>query len=124
MRLFRRRRRLGRLRQRLRLVGIGIEVGDDVGALLLALDAAEGHQRSRHVLPRVLDPRVEVLERPGAALRFERLRVVEAWYRGDRAADHAEEVWADLRAAALGHVVAGQADLGGLFAGLRRGAGE
>src|ERR1041384_6081011 len=59
-------RRFRSLRQWRRAVGLGIQIGDDVGPLSAAREAREAHRGSGHEALRVLQERVQVPDRPFA----------------------------------------------------------
>ena len=73
---------------------------------------------------RIGDPRVQLVVGPVAAQALDGVGVGEARGGGDRAADHAPEIRADLGRAALVEVVAGRADLGVGLALLDVGLGQ
>src|SRR5208282_5508178 len=89
------------LRQRLRAVALAVEVGDEVGALLLVLDAGEGHLGAGCGLLRPVEPFVELVEAPVAADLLDRVRILEARTARHLVADDAVEVGADARGLAL-----------------------
>ena len=89
-----------------RLLGQGAEVGDEVSALLLLLDAGEGHLGAGHELLGVLEVHVEHLGGPGHAGLEVGLGVGEALDGAGLAADDAEQVGADSVSSALGGGVA------------------
>src|SRR3954447_20694933 len=71
------RRRFG-LGQRDRIIRQRIEERDHVRALLVVVDAREGHRRSRNEVARRLQELIQVVEGPLAAFGLHRLREIEA----------------------------------------------
>ena len=84
------------LGQRQRLVGIRVEVGDHIRALMCVGDAGERHERARYIGARIGQPGIERIEGPGAALGLQRCGIVEACLRRDLPADDAVKIGADL----------------------------
>src|SRR5665213_2213229 len=114
----------GLLGQLFRLVRLGVEECDDVGAILAARQASEGHGGARHHTSRIGQILVEVIRRPVALLALHRRGVVEARLGMLRPADDVPEVGADPVGLALAEGVAGGAFLGLIFAAAEIGAGE
>ena len=111
-------------RERGRAVGKGPQIGQDVGTFLGLRNAGKGHDGAGNGLLWRVDEVVERLKCPVATLALERCRVVEAFMGGDRAADDAVKIGADLVRAALFEAVAGLALLGRSLALGRIGLGQ
>src|SRR5262245_50562761 len=86
------RRRLRGLRQRRRIIRFRVEVGDDVGPLVAARQAGEGHRSSGNETAWIGQEMVELLDRPLARLALHGGRIIEAGHRGPVASDHPVEV--------------------------------
>ncbi len=105
------------LGQRLRMVGLGIEIADDVGAVLRVGQAGEGHLGAGGKGLRAGQPFIELGEIPIAALALERVGEGEAiGALTDRLADHAPQVGPEAIRATLFGGMAGLALLEGLLA--------
>src|SRR4051812_48606900 len=77
-RLARRRTARFGLGQRQRMLGLLVEETDDVGALLVVLEAGKGHGGSRNIAARIGEEFVELIEGPLAAFGLHRSGEVEA----------------------------------------------
>src|SRR5213594_3214409 len=87
---------LRRLGKRRRVVRQGVEIGDDVGAVGAANEAA-----------RIGDELIEILDGPVAALRLHGAGIVEAGLRCPLTADHAPQIRTDQVAPPLVEGMAG-----------------
>ena len=89
------------------------KIGDQVGALVVLVQAGEAHRRALDVLLRRGEEMVEVVVGPNAPCRPGKIpscrRIGEALVRGHRPVDDAPEVGTDLVGAALFAGVAGRA---------------
>ena len=101
-----------------------MQVGDYVGALLVVLDAGEGHGGAGDIAARVGQELVELVIGPAAALGLHRRGEVEAAAFPALAADDVPEIGPDSVRAALGEGVAGFALLGGRLALVDGGFGQ
>src|SRR5205823_2454143 len=92
---------------RRRIVSLGIQEGDHVGALAAARQASKAHLGTGHVAARAREELVEIVNAPVPTLALHRRRIVEPALGALRPADYAIEIGADAVRLALAKGVAG-----------------
>src|SRR5579864_1313533 len=102
----------------LRRVTLLVEISYDVGAFLRVPDAGEAHLVAGGERTRILQPLIEVVEGPFAALFFERVRIGEARFLGNVTVDYPVKVRADLVWSAFRPAMTSRALLHGILASI------